>query len=446
MEEKSKQLFDPSKITGFYPLAGAFLLVAETLLSIWLFRAEDSIERIVAGSLMTFLLLGFIFLLYSINRSGSKIPAEFVIEAKGIGEITPAKESATEKEVKSPEAQQISGPDSSYLVNKPPDNWITQVLPYEEFVAGNLSISAKSFDPNIIESIKESYSGDVLYFHSQNEYSVIPIPGRTLIEKRKIPSALEVTVFPRLSVITLSRFSPPFWYERPFLHNILSQVCKTLGMEVFTLRKITEQLQAGSNRKFFSVELVQEIENCIVNGNEIKGITTNATLIGIQGETHDYLISMQYPIITGETIPALEEDLKVLQSLASSFKPLQVINKEQKIRESRLKADKEFEDVLAEKSQNIFFSEFAILMMRLLTFNLSDIVQISRAKDLLKPFRLAAANAKIDDEKLNKLWEVLDEADSGRYDKFTDELKDFLKIFEEGMKNRNDVQAGGTGQ
>ena len=436
METAPKSSFDPTKITGFYPLTAAFLLVMESLLGFWLFKAGDSIERIVAGSLMTLIFLGFIYLLYSVKRDEAKKTGEVVIQAKGLGKITPAKEQASESEVRSPEARQISGPDSTYVINKPPDNWITEVLPYEEFIAGNLSIASKNFDASTIASIKENYIGDVLFFNSKNKFSIIPIPGRTLIGKRKIPTALEFTIFPRLSVLSMSRYTPPFYVERSFIHNTMKQVCKIVSTEIFTLKKIYEQVQSAGNRRLIVSELFQEIEDCIVNGKEVKGITNNATLIGIEGETNDYLISLQYPIIAGEKNQELDEDLKMLQVLVSSFRPIEIINQQQKINESKQTAEKEFEEYLSEKANAIFINELAILLFRLQNLDLKDINQISEAIRLMKPFQLFAMNLKIDDEMLNNLWKALDEAEKGHFDDFTDQVNKLLLDFEEGIKKQ----------
>ena len=52
MDVVPRSNFDPTKILGPYPLLAAFLLVIETLLGFWFFRAESSFERIVAGLLM----------------------------------------------------------------------------------------------------------------------------------------------------------------------------------------------------------------------------------------------------------------------------------------------------------------------------------------------------------------------------------------------------------
>jgi len=47
-----KTKIDPSKISTPYSLLAVMLLVAELLFSIWFWKADSSIERSVAGSIM----------------------------------------------------------------------------------------------------------------------------------------------------------------------------------------------------------------------------------------------------------------------------------------------------------------------------------------------------------------------------------------------------------
>jgi len=63
---------DPSKISTPYSLLAVMLLVAEILFSIWFWKAESSIERGVAGSIMAVVLVSLMIIVLKFNRAPSK--------------------------------------------------------------------------------------------------------------------------------------------------------------------------------------------------------------------------------------------------------------------------------------------------------------------------------------------------------------------------------------
>src|SRR5207248_1285687 len=67
MDAVAENRFDPTKITGMYPLLGAILAVTETLLGVWFFKAGGGVERSIAGFLMTIILLAFLFMVVRWN-------------------------------------------------------------------------------------------------------------------------------------------------------------------------------------------------------------------------------------------------------------------------------------------------------------------------------------------------------------------------------------------
>ena len=63
---------NPSKISGPYSLLAVMLLVAEFLFAIWFYKAENSIERTVAGSIMALVLVCLMLLIMRMNRASDK--------------------------------------------------------------------------------------------------------------------------------------------------------------------------------------------------------------------------------------------------------------------------------------------------------------------------------------------------------------------------------------
>jgi len=61
---------DPTKISGPYSLLAVMLLVAEILFAIWFYRADNSVERSIAGLIMV---IFFVCLMLLVMKMSSKI-------------------------------------------------------------------------------------------------------------------------------------------------------------------------------------------------------------------------------------------------------------------------------------------------------------------------------------------------------------------------------------
>ncbi|MCP4545565.1 MAG: NUDIX domain-containing protein [bacterium] len=60
--------FDPSKIGGPYQLLAAFLIVVESFLGYWIFKSDNSTERIVSGIFMVLIFGMFLFVVLKISE------------------------------------------------------------------------------------------------------------------------------------------------------------------------------------------------------------------------------------------------------------------------------------------------------------------------------------------------------------------------------------------
>ncbi len=83
MSKLPKSRFDPAKITGTYPLLGAFLLIVESVLIYWLSKASSSFERIFAGILITIIFIVFMVIVRQMNRTDS-VPATVKEQYKAV--------------------------------------------------------------------------------------------------------------------------------------------------------------------------------------------------------------------------------------------------------------------------------------------------------------------------------------------------------------------------
>ena len=63
---------DPAKISGPYSLLAVMLLVAEILFAIWFYKAQSSVERSIAGSLMAAVFITLMLLIMRMNQNPDK--------------------------------------------------------------------------------------------------------------------------------------------------------------------------------------------------------------------------------------------------------------------------------------------------------------------------------------------------------------------------------------
>ena len=63
---------DPSRVSTPYSLLAVMLLVVEVLFSIWFWKAESSIERSVAGSIIAAVFVSLMIVVLKINWTSEK--------------------------------------------------------------------------------------------------------------------------------------------------------------------------------------------------------------------------------------------------------------------------------------------------------------------------------------------------------------------------------------
>lgn len=325
-------------------------------------------------------------------------------------EVTPARKEATEEEIDSPEPQTIAAPDRSYIINKPSEGWIVRELTYADWMNEQLRIT----DPSIKERLfGTSQVREILTFNSRRDISIIPITGKTLIDGRKIPTALEVTIPTRISILPMDRAQPPLFVERPLMHNFFAIVSQFLSAGVVTMHEVSSGTIPNSRRRYLVAEFRQELENAIVDGNEEKNIDNNITIIGIEGDLRDHLLFMNYPTLPVVEDPELERDLQTLQSLVSSFRPLKIINPDEKRIEIKNTADQKFKELMMEGGKEMFDIEFKLMLLRLKGWDMNDPEKRLKVMKLLKPFEVFAKEIDLQDEKFNALWDSLHLAEGG---------------------------------
>jgi hypothetical protein len=68
----TRDRINPSRISGPYSLLAVMLLVAEFLFAIWFFKAQNSTERTIAGSVMSLVFISLILSVLKMNQTPIK--------------------------------------------------------------------------------------------------------------------------------------------------------------------------------------------------------------------------------------------------------------------------------------------------------------------------------------------------------------------------------------
>ena len=430
MTKYSRAKFDVSKITGFYPLMGAFLIVVEGLLGFWIWRAGGETERIVAGILMTIIFCVFLYIVLRIAKKEGTEP-ETQIKPQGFDDaINPAETQAMPEEINQPEPEKIASNDRSYIINRPPDTWSIKEPSFGEWVADGVGITDEQVRQNVIEQSDQeaNFISTVLCFQSDKQLSIMPIVGKTSIDQRMFPTALATESTTKLSIFTMEKALPPLYTERPLIHNFISFLTGILQIGVLTLHNFSSGFIKAGKRKFYTAEMHQNLLNVIVNDDEVDQIAVNVTILAIEGELKDYILIMNYAS-TEKVNLMLEEERIIIQNMVNSFRPLKITDPQKIKDELKTKADESFKFVIENNGEDIFYAELNMLMLRLLNKDMnvpSERIEVIR---FLKPFKIFADTIGLEDQRVSDLFQYLGDAEKGEAHEFKEQFK---KLIEEG--------------
>lgn len=440
--ESLKTRIDPSQITGFYPLLALFLIVGEGMGLLWLYLAGGLAERTVAGVLMTAIALVFLTVVLLAKSTEQQTSSVEQPTTNGpLSQSTPAMQIATQDQVENPKSQTVSAPDGSFVINKPPADWITRQLTLAELANENIGITDPSAKIDFSETTtvgQVNWDQKVLILESQSQMSVIPTPGTTTVDGRNLPSALETMVPFRLTILPMDRAQPPFFIERPFEHNFFVSVSQQLRSGVLTLQNLETRI---TQRRLLVAEFLQNIENATVNGKEGQSIIVANTIIGVEGELQDHQLLMNYAFMPEANDPDLARLVDTMKSLVDSFEPKEILNANEKQEEIDQLADRNFETILEEKGEEIFYAEFMMLLRRLKGEDMDDLDSRVRVMKVLEPFEVLAREVSLEDEEmveeLDELWRALRHAREGDASDLKAVVSELITVVTE---NANEVE------
>ena len=425
-ESDTQRSWNPSTIKGPYQLIAAALIVVEVGLGGWVYIAESQGERITAACIFITVFGIAVFAAIKLMKKhddSDRLGAETRL-------VEPPKGEATEQEIANPGPGSIAGPDGSFLIQQPPDGWVTRILSLDEWmeiVTGLSTFQEASSGTDVDDSISADSTMDkeVMLIEKRTPFSVFPIPGRTTIDDRLVPTALEVPGHASLTILPMLRAQQPLYTERTIEHNFLAFVAQTISSGVLTARNLNTGMKSQDGRRSYSVEFTQDVKNAIVNNKEGSDVTLNIVILGVEGELKDHIIIVRYPMQKGNI--ELERDHAVLQELISSFRSLKILDLEDKKKQMTAMANANFRELMKAGGESIFYRELSLLLLRVSKANLDDQDQRLRVMNMLKPFEIMSKDLGIADSELNDLWVSLAQAVNGDARELKENLKELME-------------------
>jgi len=386
-------------VSGPYQVMGLLLLVVESLLGYWLHKAGGAPERVFAGSLMTLVLLAVLYVVATRPKTAQT----------GLSIKPPDKKEVTPAEVVAPAPELMAGPDRSYLINRPPDDWKVDEVTMADWVSGALGVT----DPAAREKLFPSTSGsrEILLLDRGRQTSVIPVAGRTTVNGRKVPSALETFAPTQLTILPIERYQPPFFAERPLEDSVLTFVGSMLNVGTISATHLESGILSVNGRHYVACELQQKVQDAIVNGKEGENVVLGVSVIGIQGELHDHLLIMKYTISQGD--PELDRNFETLRGLVASFRPVKPANTDEEHSKIKALAEENFNKFMKEHGHDMFYAELGVLLLRLQGVDLEDPETRGRVIKQVKPFESFARDLRLHDAELGSFWDALHLAEKG---------------------------------
>ncbi len=246
-----------------------------------------------------------------------------------------------DKEMQQAEVEGINLPrvqeEGGYMIDEPPKDWIVQELTLRELLLNRLGADlGKDGSANPFVDADRFDQRDILCVRSQTQLRLDWDPGVSLVNGRPtlafLPEQLPAS---QLIIMPQERQSvPPSFIRQSLEHIFLTQLSTYLAMA--NLKSSFASTTRNTSRLRLTAELDQRIDNVSINGSSNHSLTTNQTLIGIQGYTRDYFLILSYISQATSNETEIKNQVALLQSLVDSFKIIKPANMEKQ--EHRLSA------------------------------------------------------------------------------------------------------------
>ena len=265
---------------------------------------------------------------------------------------------------------------------------------------------------------------------AKNEKEILPVPGRTRIDGRLTPTAL-LTYSPiRLTIIPVDRAQPPLYISRSPQHNFYTFLGNLCSMGTMELKSVGKGTSEETNRRYYTALLKQTLENVIIEKEACESLEIIIEATCFEGSLRDHILVLQYMRLINVEDQRLKQDIEALGSLAKSFTPMAVGDRQRLERELSEKADLQFKEIIKEHGSEIFYTELGVLLMRLRGMDLTVPEQRIEAIKMFRPFELMYKQIGFKDDDLDEIWQSLHHAETGDSRRFLELIEEFWEGIE----------------
>ena len=305
-----------------------------------------------------------------------------------------------------PRVQEAGG----YMIDEPPADWIVEEITLRELIAKRLGtdLDENAFT-NQFGDPERFNQRDILWVSSRSQLKIEYDPGASLINGRPtlalVPEAIPVAL---LTIIPLERNStPPAFIRQSFEHTFVAQLA--VYLQIANLKSSFASTTKNTNRLRLTAEFDQRIENVIVDGRPNQSLTTNQTLIGIQGFARDFLLTLSYVSQATSNKAEIENQMALLQSLVDSFKLIKPADVDQQERQSLTVGDQRYQKYIELYARQILENQSGLLMEQWSELDWEKAESRERVIQDIKRFKKAIEVFTGDDKHLDELKDLLNE-------------------------------------
>ena len=325
--------------------------------------------------------------------------------------VNPGEDEAHESEVEgiNPAITQTEG---GYQIDKPPEDWAVDELTQRELYKGRLGTDlGKDGSASPFVDADRIDKRDILRVRSKTQLRIEYDPGVSLLSGRPIPQFLpEQLPVAQLVIMPLERQSvAPSFVEQTLEHIFLMQLVQVLPLT--NLKSMLASTTRKTNRLRLTAELDQKIDNVSANGSPNQSLTTNQTVIGIQGYTRDYLLILSYISQATSNKTEIENQIALLRSLVNSFKLIKPADAEKEEHQLRAAGDKRYKKYVELTAGTHIAFQAKVLFEQWKELDWDSADSSARVISDTKLIQRAIKAFPVKDEKIDSLSQDLDRID-----------------------------------
>jgi hypothetical protein len=299
--------------------------------------------------------------------------------------------------------------EGGYMIDEPLEDWIVQEFNLRELFIDRFGADlGKDGSASPFIDADRLEKRDILRVRSQAQLRLDYDPGVSLINGRPtlqfLPEQLPIS---QLIIIPQERQSvPPSFVRQSLEHIYLTNL--TTYLPLANLKNIFASTTRNTNRHRLTAELDQKIEKVRVNGSPNHSLTTNQTVIGIQGYTRDYLLILSYISQATSNEGEIKKQITLLQSLVDSFRLIKPTNIEEEERRLSAAGDTRYSKYVELSARQMIMGQYNVLLEQWKGLRWDSADSSARVISDIKLIQKAIKMFPVQDEAIDMLSQTLE--------------------------------------